>query len=175
MTDDARAALVARQGDGARYDAASAPAETLAQARLGTAYFARLLNGLTDAALDAPATRDGWTRRMVIAETGYHARRVGLFIAAARAGETPNDPITPSPAEIANGATLPPRALRHLIEHAAVHLNVEWRDMTDADWDRTVNGTALRDTPMMRARLLWQNALDLNAGGRLRDVPEGVL
>ena len=175
MTHDARAALVARQGDGARYDATTAPGETLAQARLGTAYFARLLNGLTDAALDAPATRDGWTRRMVIAETGYHARRMGLFIAAARAGETPSDPIAPPPEEIANGATLPPRALRHLIEHAAVHLNVEWRDMTDADWETSVNGTALRDTPNMRARLLWQNALDVNAGGRLRDVPEGIL
>lgn len=81
----------------------------------------------------------------------------------------------PSPQEIALGETLPPRALRHLIDHASVHLNVAWRDMTDLDWGRACNGVALRDTPMLRARLLWHNALDLNAGGRVKDVPEGVL
>lgn len=175
MTDDARAALAARQGEGARYDADSAPAEDLQKARLGTAYFARILNGLPDTDLDAPAAREGWTRRMVIAETGYHARRMGLFIAAARVGNIPADPIDPEAMEIAQGATLPPRALRHLIEHAAVHLNVEWRDLTDADWRGTLNGIALRDTPLMRAQVLWQNALDLNAGGRMQDVPKGVL
>ena len=55
MTDSleaARAALQARQGEGARYDAATAPARDLDWARRGTAYFARMLNGLSDAALD---------------------------------------------------------------------------------------------------------------------------
>ncbi len=175
LPSEARAALIARQGAGARYDAETAPAETLAMARAGTAYFARLLNDLPDAALDAPSGRAGWLRRAVVAETGYHARRLGLFIGAVRAGAMP-DPTLHVPArDIASGTTLPHRGLRHLNEHAAVHLNVEWRDMADADWELNVAGIALRDTPHLRARLLWQNALDLNAGGRVRDVPPGLL
>ena len=174
-TDAALAALVARQGTGARYDAQVAPADELAMARRGTAYFARLLNGLADADLDAPTARAGWSRRAVIAQTGYHARHLGLFITAAQNGTAWDQSVMPSPQEIALGETLPPRALRHLIDHASVHLNVAWRDMTDTDWGRTCNGVALRDTPMLRARLLWQNALDLNAGGRVKDAPEGVL
>ena len=174
-TDAALAALIARQGTGARYDAQVAPADELAMARRGTAYFARLLNGLADADLDSPTAREGWSRRAVIAQTGYHARHLGLFIAAAQNGTAWDQSLIPSPQEIALGETLPPRALRHLIDHASVHLNVAWRDMSDTDWGRTCNGVALRDTPMLRARLLWQNALDLNAGGRVKDAPEGVL
>lgn len=174
-TDAALAAFVARQGKGARYDAQATPADALAMARRGTAYFARLLNGLGDADLDAPSARAGWSRRAVIAQTGYHARHLGLFITAAQTGTGRDRPLAPSPAEIALGETLPPRALRHLIEHASVHLNVAWRDMTDGDWGLTCNGIALRDTPVLRARVLWQNALDLNAGGRVKDVPEGLI
>ncbi|WP_316355221.1 hypothetical protein [Devosia sp.] len=57
-----------------------------------------------------------------------------------------------------------------------VHLNVEWRDLTDGGWDRSVQDAAgrvigLRDTPRMRARALWLHAIDLDAGGRFSDMP----
>ena len=110
----------------------------------------------------------------MIAQTGYHARRSGLFIAALRAGGQPDPSLDGAAQDIALGATLPPRALRHLIDHASVHLNVEWRDLEDAQWALAHRGTAVRDTPMIRARLLWQNALLLGAGGREKDVPDAL-
>jgi maleylpyruvate isomerase len=63
-----------------------------------------------------------------------------------------------------------------LIQHAAIHLDVEWRDLSDAGWDRLVlmpDGrlAALRETPRLQAAAIWQAALDLANGGRLVDVP----
>ncbi|WP_299410825.1 maleylpyruvate isomerase N-terminal domain-containing protein [uncultured Roseobacter sp.] len=179
MNDVARAALIARQGRGARYDAANAPARELAWARGGTAYFLRLLNGLSDSALDVRAVGSARSRRMIIAETGYHARRfadvIHAVIQAPGAGRL-GIGISPDQAEVALGCTLPPRALRHLIEHTCVHLNVAWRDMKDEDWGRTCRdrdgvAIALRDLPRSRAQILWNNALDLRAGGRRIDAP----
>ncbi|WP_421906605.1 maleylpyruvate isomerase N-terminal domain-containing protein [Mameliella sp.] len=173
----AREVLRARQGAGARYDAASAPAEDLLLARRGTAYFARKLAELSDSDLDAPSLRGGVRRRALIAEVGYHARALAQQVGALRAGDTVQ-PISPAAyrAEIAQGATLPVRALRSLVHHAAIHLDVEWRDLTDAGWTLSVPLQAgavmpLRQTPRLRARVVWQAALDLGNGGRLADVP----
>lgn len=174
---DARAALRLRQGVGARYDAASAPAEDLLLARRGTAYFARRLAALDDGALDGSAARGGVSRRWVIAQLGYHARDMAQRVASGR-GATRYDPPPERArqAEVARGATLPARALRSLIQHAAIHLDVEWRDLSDAGWDRLVlmpDGrlAALRETPRLQAAAIWQAALDLANGGRLVDVP----
>ncbi|WP_300439974.1 maleylpyruvate isomerase N-terminal domain-containing protein [uncultured Mameliella sp.] len=173
----AREALRARQGAGARYDAASAPAEDLLLARRGTAYFARKLGELSDAELDAPSLREDVRRRALIAQVGYHARALAQQVAAARAGEAVQ-PISPKTYrnEIAQGATLPPRALCSLVHHAAIHLDVEWRDLTGDGWELSVpldgaEATPLRQTPRLRARVVWQGALDLGNGGRLADVP----
>lgn len=180
--DPARAALIARQGGGARYDAATAPARELAWARAGTAYFARLLNGLDDASLAGPSANAGWSRRAIIAQHGYQTRRMGQFIGAAQQQKHPGTvaiALAVTPAEISLGTTLPARALRHLIDHTTVHLNVAWRDLSDADWggvwhDQTGRQITMRDTPLIRARAIWQNALALDAGGRLRDLPDGL-
>lgn len=176
----AREALRARQGAGARYDAASAPAEDLLLARRGTAYFARKLAELSDADLDAPSLREGVRRRALIAEVGYHARVLAQQVGAVRAGDSVQ-PIAPEAhrAEIAQGATLPPRALRSLVHHAAIHLDVEWRDLTDEGWTLSapLEGqavTPLRQTPRLRARVVWKGALDLGNGGRLADVPANL-
>ncbi|MDN3722663.1 maleylpyruvate isomerase N-terminal domain-containing protein [Roseibium salinum] len=85
--EEARAALKLRQGSGARYDAAGAPARSLDWARRGTAYFARLLNDLSDAELDAPSALPGQSRRHVIARVGYQARLLGEAIAWVREGK----------------------------------------------------------------------------------------
>ena len=174
----ARAALKARQGAGARYDAPGAPARDLAWARRGTAYFARLLNGLDSAALDRPSRVQGWSRRHLVAHVSYNARAFAQLAGAVRAGQPAA--LYPSAAarqaEIARGATLPDRALRHLFQHSEVHLNVDWRDLSDADWQASGTDLAgqslpLCDTPYLRARELWLHALDLDAGARLRDMP----
>src|SRR5690606_34928742 len=78
--------LRARQGRGARYDSAGAPASDLLLARRGTAYFARKLNELADTDLDLPSLREGWSRRHLIAHIGYHARALAHAMEGARAG-----------------------------------------------------------------------------------------
>lgn len=176
--EEARAALRTRQGDGARYDAANAPARELDWARRGTAYFARLLNNMSDADLDAPSALPGHSRRQIVAYIGYQARTLSEIVAWGRTGQ-----IGPFAGmmdvaceEVAFGAALPARALRYLFHHSEVHLNVEWRDLTDAGWDACVEDLAgrrlpLRETPEIRARALWLHAVDLGAGGRFADMP----
>jgi maleylpyruvate isomerase len=178
----ARAALHERLGAGARYDAAAAPAREIGWARRGTAYFARKLNELGDHNLDAPSLVPGWSRRHVVAHVGYNARALARLVEWARTGE--ETPMYPSEgaraAEIALGATLPPRALRNLFHHAEVHLNVEWRDLSDADWDakvRLLDGRRIgvRETAWIRAREVWVHAVDLDNGGSFLDFPPEVI
>ncbi|AJE44889.1 maleylpyruvate isomerase N-terminal domain-containing protein [Celeribacter indicus] len=178
----ARAALKARQGKGARYDAARAPAEDLLLARRGTAYFARKLMELPDADLSGPSALPGLTRAHVVARVSYAARHEALALEALAGGDEgsgvgaiPQLPeALPSP-DLA--ATLPARALRHLFHHSAVHLNVCWRDLTDADWDRQItlpdgSITTPRTLPRRRARHIWQAAIDLANGARPQDIPK---
>lgn len=173
--DQARADLWARQGAGARRDAPEAPAAALALARLGTAFFARKLTELTDGALYHPSAVTGWRRAHVICDLAYHARAISRQIEAASAGLAV-PPVPDLTDEVALGATLPPRALRHLFDHAAIHLNVVWRDLPAAGW-QAVGAAAtgrlrpLSETPQEQARRLWTRALDLGNGARPRDLP----
>ncbi|MFS4437462.1 maleylpyruvate isomerase N-terminal domain-containing protein [Paracoccaceae bacterium GXU_MW_L88] len=173
----ARDALRARQGGGARYDAASAPAEALDLARRGAAYFKRLLNDLEVDALWEPSARPGWSRRRIIAATALNARELAQALEDATGQKSERAATGPAALDLAE--TLPERALRHLAVHADIHLNVVWRDLSDADWQCrvTLNGRTLtaRDTPQRRAETLWRAALDLDAGGRLRDLPAALI
>lgn len=174
--DDAREALRARQGQGARYDAPEAPAGDLAQARLGTAFFARKLNELSDAALYEPSLVPGRTRAHLICEVAYQARAICRQVEAITGGDPVPAMYDDRHEAIELGATLPPRALRHLFDHAAVHLNVVWRDLPGPGWDAAAPDDAgtlrpLRATAGERARLLWQSAFHLGNGARLRDLP----
>ncbi len=178
----ARAALRERLGPGARYDAPNAPARELAWARRGTAYFARKLNQLTDAELDAPSRQPGWTRRHVVSHVGYNARALTRLLHWARTGvPTPMYSSTEHRnAEIESGATLPARALRSLFKHSEVHLDVEWRDLPADRWDeqvRTAQGrmVPVRETAWMRTREVWVHALDLDNGARAQDFPADLL
>ncbi|WEK48822.1 MAG: maleylpyruvate isomerase family mycothiol-dependent enzyme [Candidatus Kaistia colombiensis] len=172
----ARASLRRRQGLGARYDAAEAPAQELDWARRGTAYFARKLNELRDSELGADSAVAGWTRRHVIAATAYHARMLARAVEAARTGAAIAlyEHAGQREAEIEDGATLPASALRHLVDHAAVHLNVEWRDLSAEAWDGPLPYAALptaRHAPWLRAKQVWLRALDLRNGASPRDFP----
>ena len=149
----ARKALIERQGSGARYDAPSAPAHDLLLARRLTAAFARHLNDLPDAELATPA------RAGVVAQIALDARHMSQFIAAIRSGvETPRL-LHPTREDVEQAMSLPPHALRHLFDHTRVHLNVEWRDMTDDDWarpgtDDTGEKFDMADLPRRRANQL---------------------
>ena len=164
----------------ARTDLVTDPAIThaLLLMRRGQAYWARRLNELRDDELDAPSLLPGWSRRHVIAHVGFNARAVARLVDWARTGV--ENPMYASPTqraeEIDLGATLPPEALRNLAAHAAVHLNVEWRDLPADAWThevRTAQGRLVpaSETVWMRTREVWIHAIDLDSGGSLRDLP----
>ena len=147
-------------------------------ARRGQAYFSRKLNELRSDQLDAPSLVPGWTRRHVVAHVGLNARALTRLTEWAATGvETP---MYASPEErdqeIELAATLPARALRNLSAHAAVHLDVEWRDLTEEAWRASVR-TALgrvvpaSETVWMRTREVWVHAVDLDDGGSFADFP----
>jgi maleylpyruvate isomerase len=156
--------------------------EQLLQARRGTAFFARKLNELTDAELDGGSLLPGWTRRHIVAHVGYNARAIARLIEWAATGvETP---MYSSPEarnhEIEFGATLSPIALRHLFDHSAVHLNVEWRDLPADAWHHKVKTAQGRivpaeETVWMRTREVWMHAVDLNNGATFSDIPAPAL
>lgn len=155
------------------------PREDLTLAHRGTAYFLRLLAQLPERAYDEPghpAAPDD--RRTTIASVGYDARGWANLASALR--EQRRDAATFAIGEretsISSGATLPPRALRHLVGHSAVQLAVEWRDLPAAGWDRAgVDGEGdplpISRTPWLRARQVWLAAIDLGSGGTFADFP----
>ncbi|MFY0408450.1 maleylpyruvate isomerase family mycothiol-dependent enzyme [Solicola sp. PLA-1-18] len=168
----------------ARVDQATDPQvrDDLALVRLGTAYYRRVLASVSDAALDGPSLLPGWTRRHLTAHVGYNARALARLVEWAASGV--ENPMYPSPGarneEIELGATLNPAALRNLSEHAAIDLDVRWRDLPADRWDVPVVTAQGRTVPVaetvwMRSREVWLHAVDLDAGGRLADVPEPVL
>jgi maleylpyruvate isomerase len=168
----------------ARHDLTTEPGlqEALLQARRGTAFFARKLNELSDDELDGDSLLPGWTRRHIAAHIGYNARAIARLIEWATTGvETP---MYPSPEtrnqEIGFGATLSPIALRNLVDHAAIHLNVEWRDLPDENWSNEVLTAQGRTVPAsetvwMRTREVWLHAVDLNNGATFADIPTIVV
>lgn len=75
---------------------------------------------------------------------------------------------------------MPARALRHLNDHSAVSLNVEWRDTPAELWSTIVRTAQGREVPLsetvwMRTREVWLHAVDLDNGARVSDIPERVL
>lgn len=179
--EEAFSHLRARQGAGARYDAEGAPSHDLAMARRGTAYFARLLNNLSNAELYEASAITGWTRALVVAAVAYNARDITRMVEAARLDLSKIDVLSEDnrAEEIAYAATLPAHALRNLFKHSEVHLNVEWRDLTDRNWQAiltTGRGQTIpvSQTPIMRAEAIWSRSIDLHAGGQISDLPEAL-
>ncbi|WP_120004644.1 maleylpyruvate isomerase family mycothiol-dependent enzyme [Nesterenkonia muleiensis] len=156
--------------------------DQLLTVRRGTAFWHRKVGELNDAELDGDTLLSGWNRRHLVAHVGYNARAISRLVYWANTGiETP---MYSSPEdrnrEIELGATMPTRALRHLNDHAAVSLNVEWRDTPAEKWEnivRTAQGrqVPLSETVWMRTREVWLHAIDLDNGARFSDVPISVL
>ena len=147
-------------------------------ARRGQAYFSRKLNELADVEFDQPSLLPGWTKAHVAAHVGLNARALTHLTEWAATGvETPMYS-TPTEREddIEFAATLPIQAIRNLSAHAAVHLNVEWRDLTEEAWTheiRTAQGRIMpvSETVWMRTREVWVHAIDLDNGGSVAHFP----
>jgi len=156
--------------------------QDLATVRLGTAFFRRALLKVRDEDFAAPSLLPAWRRNQLIAHVGYNARAIARLVSwAATCVETP---MYASPQalgeEIERGATLRPDALRSLCEHAAIDLDVRWRDLPDDRWTTTVFTAQGRQVPAsetlwMRSREVWLHAVDLDVGGRVEDIPTSVL
>jgi len=147
-------------------------------ARRGTAYFSRKLAELADDEFDGPSLLPGWSRRYVIAHVGYNARALTRLLEWAATGVETAMYASPEQrlAEIDYGATLSPLALRHLVAHSVVHLNVEWRDLSASAWTaevRTAQGRVVpaSETVWMRTREVWIHAVDLDNGATFNDFP----
>ena len=168
----------------ARTDQATDPALVagLLLARRGQAYFSRQLAQLTDDELDADSLLPGWSRRHVVAHVGLNARALTRLTTWARTGvETPMyDSPTARDTDIEMAATLPAQALRHLSDHAAIHLDVEWRDLSEQAWRSEVKTAQGRMVPVsetvwMRTREVWLHAVDLRNGGAVMHFPGALL
>ncbi|SDO23331.1 maleylpyruvate isomerase [Cryobacterium flavum] len=168
----------------ARHDLTTNPLlqTQLLQARRGTAFFARKLNELSDAALDDASLLPGWNRRHILAHVGYNARAIARLVEWAHTEvETPMyESMDARTHEISYGATLSPIALRNLFDHSAVHLSVEWRDLPHEAWSRQVRTIQGREVPAsetvwMRSREIWLHAVDLDNGASFRDIPTEIL
>ena len=153
----------------------------LAEARLAQAYFSRRLNELSDDELYEPASAPGFSRAHVVARVGYQARAIARLVEWAETGiEQPmHESDAARRAEIEFGATLSDRALRHLSDHAAVQLDVCWRDLPADRWSRSVrllDGAVVpvSETLWLRTRELWISSLELDNGARQKDLPERV-
>lgn len=171
--DAARADLRARQGAGARYDAEAAPADELLLARRGAAFFARKLNELPDAEFADPSRIAGRSRAHIAADVSFRARTMAIALKGMREGLTAEEAGWRPDLELA--VTLPVRAIRNLYYHSDVHLNVEFRDLSDAHWQAEVTlgdiEVPVRDLPRLRARHVWLGALALGNGTRPADLP----
>lgn len=153
----------------------------LAGARLAQAYFSRRLNELNDEELYAPSLSPGFSRAHVVARVGYQARAIARLVEWAETGiEQPmHESDAARRAEIEFGATLSDRALRHLSDHAAVQLDVCWRDLPADRWTQPVRllddkVVAISETLWLRTRELWSSSLALDNGTREKDLPERV-
>jgi maleylpyruvate isomerase len=151
-------------------------------ARRGTAYFSRKLAELPENELNGDSLLPGWTRRHVVADVGYNARALTRLVEGVRTGSPGQMYASPGDrdVEISFGATLPSNALRNLHAHAAVHLDVEWRDLPDDRWESPVTDATGRRVPVaetvwMRTREVWVRAVDLDNGGSFDHLPAEVL
>lgn len=159
------------------------PRETqLTLCRRGTAHFARQLGELSDDDLYGPSGLPGWTRRHLLAHVAYNAAALCRLMDWAASGV--EIPMYPSPAarnaEIDEGATLAPAALRNLFDHTVARLDEKWRKATDPVFSAQVRSAQGRDiaaseTIWMRAREVWVHAVDMDAGARFGDAPTEVL
>lgn len=143
--------------------------DELLLARRGQAYWARRLGALRDDEFSAPSRVAGVSRRLLIAHVGIDARATAMAVQAARTGVEPDaDELGEQFLDVPFASSLPVEALRNLCAHAAVHLNVEWRDLPPDSWP------SVRHTVWARTKQVWVRALQLGNGGSENELPPGL-
>ncbi|GAA2851955.1 maleylpyruvate isomerase family mycothiol-dependent enzyme [Pseudonocardia halophobica] len=155
---------------------------TLPWMREGTAFLETQVAALTDDELRAPSALPGWTRAHVVGHVARNAEALTRLAGWARTGiETPMyADRAQRAAEIEASAELPASTLRAELTATARALEEALAALTPAQWDahvRSALGRAIpaAEVPWMRIREVWLHALDLGAGAKPGDLPDGVL
>ena len=152
--------------------------QALAWMEEGTALFAKALEGLDDAALDAPTALPGWTGRHVVAHVAANADALVNLARWAATGE--ETPMYSSPeqrnADIETGAGLLASELREWFVASASRLSGALDRLTAEQWGhevRTAQGRTVPATeiPWMRSREVMVHAVDLGGVVTFADLP----
>jgi maleylpyruvate isomerase len=150
--------------------------------REGTTLFVGEVDRLSDEELRAPCALPSWTRAHVVGHMARNAEALGRLATWARTG-------VPSPmyaskeqrdADIEASAVLPASRLRVELVDTALALANAFDTMSQADWQATVRSAQGREipaseVPWLRVREVWLHAVDLDAGARVHDLPDGML
>lgn len=155
---------------------------TLVWMREGTAFLEAQVAALTDDELRAPSALPGWTRAHVVGHVARNAEALTRLAGWARTGvETPMyADRAQRAAEIARSAERPAPTLRAELTSTARALDEALAALTPAQWDAQVRSALGRaipaaEVPWMRIREVWLHAVDLGAGAKPGDLPDGVL
>lgn len=155
---------------------------TLPWMREGTAFLECQVAALTDEELRAPSALPGWTRAHVVGHVARNAEALTRLAGWARTGlETPMyADRAQRAAEIEASAELPASTLRVELTTTARALEAALAALTPAQWDAQVRSALGRaipaaEVPWMRIREVWLHAVDLGAGAKPGDLPDGVL
>lgn len=161
---------------------APALADTLRWMREGTTLFVGSVDRLSDDELRAPSALPGWTRAHVIGHVARNAEALGRLVTWARTGVP--TPMYPSgerrDADIEASALLPASRLRVELVDTALALATAFDTMAQPDWRAAVRSAQGKEIlagqlPWMRVREVWLHAVDLDAGTRMRDLPDGMV
>jgi maleylpyruvate isomerase len=148
----------------------------------GTSFLFRVVDRLDDDQLREPSALPGWTRAHVIGHVARNAEALGRLAAWARTGlETPmyTSPMQRD-ADIEASAALPADRLRAELTSTAGELTAALDELDEKTWQTTLLSAQGRlipatEVPWLRVREVWLHAVDLAAGARLTDLPDGVL
>lgn len=160
----------------------SRPEQRLEWMRDGTERLLADLDGLSDAALDAPTALPGWNRRYLLSHVAANADALRNLVHWARTGRERR--MYPSAqardAGIAAGAAKPAGELRAWVAGSAAALAADLDTLPDAAWEATVITAqgltrAASEIPWMRVREVYVHAVDLGAGTGFADLPAGFL
>lgn len=156
--------------------------ERLLLTRRGTARYSGQLALLDNDQFTDPTLLPDWDVAHLAAHVAYNANALVNLVNWAKTGvETPMYASREQRnKEIELGATLRPDAIRNLHEHTLVRLDVAWRDVEPAAWEREVKTAQGRTVPMsetlwMRTREVWLHAVDLNQTAGFGDIPTVIL
>jgi len=156
--------------------------DTLSWLGSGTSFLLRVVDRLDDDQLREPSGLPGWSRAHVVGHVARNAEALGRLAAWARTGL--QTPMYTSPmqrdADIEASAALPADRLRAELASTASELAAALDELDEKTWQATLLSAQGRvipatEVPWLRVREVWLHAVDLAAGERLTDLPDGVL